>query len=129
MNGKVARRLLLVIVAIVVVVGIAWLAYYAGSNVNGGSVVRIGPGRMVGGYGWGYGPGFGLFGLLAMLAIGFLVVWFIVSLVSGPSGSGRAPDPTMSDSVDRLRELTELHDKGALTDEEFTAAKRKLLGL
>jgi uncharacterized membrane protein len=129
MNGRVARRLLLVLVAVVVVVGVAWIAYYAGSNVNGGPVFRVGPGRMFG-YGGGYGwPGFGPFGLLAMLAIGFLVVWFIVALVSGPSGGGRAPDPTMSAGVDRLRELSELHDKGALTDEEFTAAKRKLLGL
>jgi hypothetical protein len=31
--------------------------------------------------------------------------------------------------VDRLRELSELHDRGSLTDEEFAAAKRKLLGL
>jgi uncharacterized membrane protein len=130
MNGKVARRLLLILVAVVVVVGVAALAYHVGSNVNGGPVLRIGPGRMVGGYGMGYGwPGFGLFGLLAMIAIGFLVVWLIVTLVSGPSGGGRAPDSTMSGGVDRLRELSELHDKGALTDEEFTAAKRKLLGL
>jgi len=36
-----------------------------------------------------------------------------------------------SDSLDvaRLRELSELHDNRKLTDEEFAAAKRKLLGL
>jgi hypothetical protein len=31
--------------------------------------------------------------------------------------------------LDRLHQLSELHDQGKLTDDEFTAAKRKLLGL
>ena len=33
------------------------------------------------------------------------------------------------DPLARLRDLAELHDSGALTDAEFTAAKAKLLGL
>jgi putative oligomerization/nucleic acid binding protein len=41
--------------------------------------------------------------------------------VTVPSGHG--------DDVDRLERLARLHESGALSDEEFTAAKRKLLGL
>lgn len=33
-----------------------------------------------------------------------------------------------SDPVDRLAKLADLHDRGALTDEEFTAEKAKILG-
>ena len=33
------------------------------------------------------------------------------------------------DPLARLRELAELHDTGVLTDDEFAAAKAKLLGL
>ena len=35
------------------------------------------------------------------------------------------PAPSM---IDQLSELTTLHERGALTDEEFAAAKAKLLG-
>jgi uncharacterized membrane protein len=126
MNGKVARRLLLIVVAVVIVAAVGALAYNAGLNMNGGGTrFGYGPMRMYDGYGW---PGFGLFGFLVMLALGVLVVWFIFAVVPGPGGS-RAPDPTASADVAKLRELTELHDRGALSDEEFTAAKRKLLGL
>jgi hypothetical protein len=31
--------------------------------------------------------------------------------------------------MEQLRELSDLHSNGQLTDEEFTAAKRKILGL
>ncbi len=30
--------------------------------------------------------------------------------------------------LDQLTQLSELHDQGVLTDDEFTAAKAKLLG-
>jgi len=33
------------------------------------------------------------------------------------------------DTLGRLRELAQLHDTGVLTDDEFAAAKAKLLGL
>jgi hypothetical protein len=36
-----------------------------------------------------------------------------------------APAPSM---LDQLNQLASLHEQGALTDEEFTAAKAKLLG-
>jgi hypothetical protein len=35
----------------------------------------------------------------------------------------------VTDGIDRLRDLAAMHEKGQLTDEEFTAAKRRLLGL
>ena len=40
-------------------------------------------------------------------------------------GSGQ---PGSSDPLDQLQKLADLHDRGALTDEEFAAAKAKLLG-
>jgi hypothetical protein len=33
------------------------------------------------------------------------------------------------DSMDQLKELGQLHQSGVLTDEEFTAAKAKILGV
>ena len=39
------------------------------------------------------------------------------------------PAPTSGDTdADELKHLAELHDSGALTDDEFTAAKAKVLG-
>ena len=34
-----------------------------------------------------------------------------------------------ADSMDKLKELGELHQSGVLTDEEFSAAKAKILGV
>jgi hypothetical protein len=49
--------------------------------------------------------------------------------------TGYAPPPEAAaspaagdDTIERLKELGELHDKGVLTDEEFAAQKAKLLG-
>jgi len=38
-----------------------------------------------------------------------------------------APSSTRSDTVSRLQELANLHTSGVLTDEEFAAAKQKVL--
>ena len=38
-----------------------------------------------------------------------------------------APAPVQSDLTSKLQELAQLHNTGVLTDEEFTAAKQKLL--
>lgn len=38
-----------------------------------------------------------------------------------------AAAPAETDPIDRLRELAELRDSGVLTDEEFAAAKSKVL--
>ena len=127
MNRTGARRLgfLLLVVAAVAVVGAA--AYNVGLGAHDGVARPIfGMGRGYGG-GMGFGTGFSLFGLFGALLIGFLVVWLFVALLSGSAGAGRLPtDPVAGD---RLRELAEMHDKGTLTDDEFTAAKRKMLGL
>ncbi len=45
-----------------------------------------------------------------------------------PPAPAPAP-PAASDSAEQIEKLAELHTSGALTDEEFTAAKAKLLGL
>jgi hypothetical protein len=42
-----------------------------------------------------------------------------------PPQAAPAPGPSM---IDQLNQLNELRQQGALTDEEFTAAKAKLLG-
>jgi hypothetical protein len=116
---------LLIGIAALAVVGV--VAYNLGLGASHGTVrTMFGPFR--GTYAYGLGFGFGPFGLVAAVLFGFLLVWLFVALISGPAG-GSQRVPTDPASVDRLRELAELHDKGALTAEEFAAAKRKLLGL
>jgi hypothetical protein len=45
------------------------------------------------------------------------------------SEAAPAPAPAAPDSdADQLQELAQLHASGALTDEEFAAAKAKILG-
>jgi membrane protease subunit (stomatin/prohibitin family) len=39
-----------------------------------------------------------------------------------------AAAPASSATIDQLKQLSELHQQGVLTDAEFTAAKSKLLG-
>jgi hypothetical protein len=47
-----------------------------------------------------------------------------------PTNAAAAPVVTEPrDLIGTLRELAALHDSGALTDDEFTAAKAKLLGI
>lgn len=46
-----------------------------------------------------------------------------------PPPAPQAPAaPATSSMLDQLTQLAALHDQGALTDDEFTAAKAKLLG-
>jgi len=49
----------------------------------------------------------------------------------GPAGSGTAstvaPQAVAPDFTSRLKELSDLHSSGSLTDEEHAAAKAKLL--
>jgi membrane protease subunit (stomatin/prohibitin family) len=40
-----------------------------------------------------------------------------------------AAAPTTTDTAAEIQKLADLHASGALTDEEFTAMKKKLLGL
>ena len=124
------RVLLGLVVGIVVLAIVGIVAYNFGWHASQGDA-----GPMFGpfharpfGMGYGYGFGFQPFGLLMAVIVGFVLVWLVVALLSGP-GRGTPRTPADQNGVDRLRELTELHDRGALTDDEFAAAKRQLLGL
>lgn len=48
-------------------------------------------------------------------------------------GGGLAPAapaaPAPDDSMDKLQQLAQLHSQGVLSDEEFAAAKAKVLGI
>jgi uncharacterized membrane protein len=133
MNRTRSLRILLLLIGVAALAAVVVVAYHAGLKTGPDMTSRMPFGPFRGGYkyGPGFGFGFGFFAFLPMLVIGFLLVWLFVSLIS-PSGGTRggtsqgAVDPS---GVEKLRELTELHDRGALSDEEFTAAKRKLLGL
>lgn len=48
--------------------------------------------------------------------------------MSGQSAAS-APAPQAADSTDELTKLAELKDKGILTEEEFAAKKKQILGL
>jgi hypothetical protein len=132
MKSTGGRRLvaLLILVAAIVVVAIGAFAIGA-HNGSGG----FGRGMMTRGFGmgWGYGSGFGLFGLVGLIIVGLLFFWLVAAIFS-PDGRSRgpiggAPAAPAPGDFDRLRELSEMHTRGELTDEEFTAAKRKILGL
>jgi len=43
------------------------------------------------------------------------------------AGNGAAAPATAASTADEIARLSELHDRGAITDEEFTLAKRRLL--
>lgn len=45
-----------------------------------------------------------------------------------PQQAGPAAEPTRSAMLDQLNQLAAMHDSGVLTDDEFAAAKAKLLG-
>jgi uncharacterized membrane protein len=66
--------------------------------------------------------------LIGIVLLAVLFFWLLAAMLS--PDRGRAAGQTVAaGDVDRLRELSELHTAGSLTDEEFSAAKRKLLGL
>ncbi len=123
--------LLLIVAGLVVLAVVGVVAYNVGVNAgnNGGQVV-LGP--MMRGYRGDY---FGMdagwwWGIVPALILGFVVVCVLVALFAGPTrGAPATASGPSGEGPAGLRELVELHDRGALTDEEFTAAKRKLLGL
>lgn len=65
--------------------------------------------------------------LLFVLAIIVSVVLLVVLLARGSARS--APTSTPQTAEPTLSELADLHARGSLTDEEFAAAKRKILDL
>jgi hypothetical protein len=44
-------------------------------------------------------------------------------------GAYSAPAPVEDDATTQIQKLAQLHDSGALSDEEFAAAKAKILGI
>ncbi len=127
MNPSRSRRLALAILGIVVLVVVAGVFFALGADSSGGF-----HGYMTGPFGHRFGMGgFGMGGFDALwlfwLIVGVLLVLLLVAVLA-PSGAPRSVDPNAG-TMDRLKELSEMHDRGALTDEEFTAAKHKLLGL
>ena len=159
MIRKNASRLLVVVAGLAVLVAVAAVAYYAGNTAAGTPDRGFVSPRFhgMGGMSFSQAGGLGGFWLIGALLLGFLLVLVIMALAGsgGPStrpaanaaaanaaaanaaaanaAAAAAGNPTAptnpATGVDRLRELAELHDRGALTDEEFTAAKRQLLGL
>jgi uncharacterized membrane protein len=131
MKSTVARRLVVIVIVLAALAGVAAVAYHIGATNGNGPVFRGGPFRG-GMMGWGYGSGFGLFWLIGLVIAGVLVFWLLAALLSPDSrtrgGSAGAVTPAPGD-LDRLAQLSEMHTRGELTDDEFTAAKRKLLGL
>jgi uncharacterized membrane protein len=129
MKRTVLLRLVALLVAIAAVVVVAAIAYHVGTNHAAGTPMMRGmPYRGYAGE-MGYsGVGFGLFGLLGFVVIGLLFFWLLAALLSPDRGGPRSIAPAAGD-LDRLSQLSEMHDQGKLTDDEFAAAKRKLLGL
>ncbi len=121
------KRLAWVLAAVVVVAVVALIAYNVGTGAANGGYGRFGFGSMPVHYARPW-LGTGLFGFLLFLGLGLLLVWVIVGFAGGYRGSNPTSVPP-ADGLERLNQLTELHDRGALSDEEFSAAKRKLLGL
>ncbi len=108
------------VVLLFVVVGV--IGFWLGAAAHGRPVGAL-PMR---GFAFRY-PGFTLLRVLGPLVLVGLGVAFVVLLLREP---GRPPTPpSPPDAVDRLREIAVMHDRGQLTDEEFIAAKRTLLGL
>jgi hypothetical protein len=128
MRRNVLRLLAGLAIVLVAAAVVGVVAYYLGSNVSGGPMMRGVPGR---GFAEGhdaYWPGLGLLGLLGCVLIGVLVFWLLAALLS-PDRGGSSPTGSATGDVERLRELSAMHTQGLLTDDEFAAAKRKLLGL
>jgi uncharacterized membrane protein len=132
MKRKGLMALLGIVAGLAILAAVGIVAYNFGVNTgdNGGHAV-FGP--MMRGYGGGYygmSTGWWWWGIVPALLFGFviaLVVWALLG-GTGRSATTQAPGPS-GESPAGLRELVEMHDRGALTDDEFTAAKRKLLGL
>jgi uncharacterized membrane protein len=120
-NGRRLAWIALFLLLLVVVGAVGYRLGIAHGGVVNAAAVR--------GFGFRY-PGIGLLGLLGPLVLIGLAVMFVVLLVREPARPPAPPaPPDGGDGVDRLRELATMHAQGQLTDEEFAAAKRKLLGL
>jgi Short C-terminal domain len=50
-------------------------------------------------------------------------------MAAATQGASAIPAPPEEDTTTQIQKLAQLHDSGALSDEEFTAAKAKILGI
>ena len=138
------RRYLWIAVLVILLAGVALIAFGLGTAAGNRGLFDNMPMRGFVARGRAPGPGSVLGGLIWLLLLVGLGLLFVVGLVKvldertpPPAGHVQTPAPPPAtafpapgdDGIDRLRELAELHDRGKLTDEEFTAAKRRLLGL
>lgn len=139
MRRVVVLRILALVAVVVVAMGVAGFAAYHFGVTNGSNT------PMMGGFGfrgheagtmWNSDwPGLGLLGMGALVVGGILFVLLLAAVLSPDHGRFGAAAPIAplagpaAGDVERLRELSDLHTAGRLTDEEFTAAKRKLLGM
>ena len=131
MKRTVLLRLTALVVALAAIAAVAFVAYHFGANnAPGTPMMRVVPmrGRMFGWGGFGGDPGLGLFGLIVLVGVGLLFVWLLAALMSPNRGGAGSVGPATGD-MERLSQLSAMHDAGKLTDDEFAAAKRKLLGL
>lgn len=128
MRRTVIRRLAALAVVVAALAVVAIVAYNVGSGHQAGPFGMRGIGSRGDGMGWGYGPGYGILGLLGFVLVGVLAFWLVAAVISSGGRANGPAGPAPAD-VERLRELSEMHTRGELTDDEFTTAKRKLLGM
>ncbi len=120
-NGRRLAWIALVVLLLVVAGAVGYRLGIAHGGIGNAVAVR--------GFGFRY-PGIGLLGLLGPILVVGLAVTLVVLLIREPARPFTPPDaPEGGDGVDRLRALATMHAQGQLTDEEFAAAKRRLLGL
>jgi Short C-terminal domain len=131
------RRYAWIATAIILIVVVGVVGFWLGTAVADRGQFAVMPMR-----GFGVrGQGFAIGGLLWGLLLVGLGVAFVALLVRASEHRAPAPPtvtpgpnepaapPAVTDGIDRLRDLAAMHEKGQLTDEEFTAAKRRLLGV
>lgn len=126
MKASMRNRLLAILIVVLVAVVAAAVAYNVGVGHPAGTTFAGPFGR--GGRGFMMAGGIGWFGFLGPLVAIGLFVGLVVLLLSAATSSAQRP-PSSPDPVDKLKELAELHAAGSLSDEEFAAAKRRLLGM
>jgi hypothetical protein len=144
-NRRAAWIALCAVVLVILGIGAFWVGAATDHRFAGDMPMHV----------WGIAsarPGRGILGLLGLLGVLALIgvgIGLVVSLlrrpdmppapplvpppppVAGPAPSipGSQPARPPDDVLERVRQLAAMHDQGVLTDEEFAAAKRRLLGL